>query len=321
MTDDIDADDELFLDPETDANASTFVQPILFLPIGPPTFFLEESEARTKLIQFGEYCNAPGRRPISIVCISARWISSDEKFRIMSNLRPTTIHDFVGFPDSLYDIEYVAEGNSLGAARIAEALSNAGIEWEFDEKRGFDFGCWSPLALLFPDADVPVVQVSLHGSLRAENHIALGQVLGALRHDGYLLVCTGGVTHNPMEISLSADDRQPPPIWAETVDTFVASVLLSPPQSGSGGEPAACAQRARRIASGDGIERIASAMVAAHPAGTYLLPLLVATAAAGPCAALHRGWLHGSLSMAAYIFGAEAPAAAARRHLAAMGRR
>ena len=322
MQDEWDTEDVLFLDPEIDTKAQSFIQPSLFLPIGPPTFFLEESIARTKIVQFGDYCSAPGRKPSCIVCISPRWISPDLKFRVMSNPKPTTIHDFVGFADSLYEIEYVAEGSPLGAARVAEALSNAGIEWEFDERRGFDLGCWSPLALLFPDADVPVLQVSLNASLKAEDHIAIGQALGPLRHEGYLLVCTGGVTHNPMEISLSSSENQPPPIWAEMVDTFVANVLLSSPlnEGNGGGGKAPWVQRARRLAANDGHEGIARAMITAHPAGTYLLPLLVAAAAGGVCTPLHRGWIHGCLSTSAYVFGVEDPAVAAQRHLAAMGR-
>jgi 4,5-DOPA dioxygenase extradiol len=233
----------------------------------------------------------------------------------MSSTNPKTVHDFSGFPEALYEIEYLAEGSVQGAARVAEALSNAGIEWEFDARRGFDFGCWSPLALLFPDADIPVLQVSLHGSLEPEHHIALGEALSPLRHEGFLIVCTGGVTHNPMEISLS---DQPPPLWAETVDTFVANVLLSP--AGDGDDMTARRKRSQRLAACDGSERVAAAMAAAHPAGTYLLPLLVAAAAGGTCAPLHRGWIHGCLSAAAYVFGTEVPAAAARRHLANMAR-
>ena len=309
-------EDFSFFDPLDDSKV-VFVQPSVFLPIGPPTFLLEESEARTTILQYGDYCNAPGRKPIGIICVSARWISSDSKFRIMSNPRPATIHDFVGFPDSLYDIEYVAEGSTGGASRVAEVLSESGMDWEYDERRGFDFGCWSPLALMFPDADIPVVQVSLHCDLGVEEHVALGQALAPLRQEGYLLVCTGGVTHNPMEISLSV--QQSPPLWAETVDTFVAKVLLDPQYDDN--VPSARADRARRLATSDGHERIAAAMATAHPAGTYLLPLLVAAAAGGACAALHRGWLHGSLSTSAYIFGAETPAAAAQRHMAAMARR
>ena len=118
-----------------------------------------------------------------------------------------------------------------------------------------------------------------------------------------------------MEISLS---DQPPPLWAETVDTFVANVLLSP--AGDGDDMTARRKRSQRLAACDGSERVAAAMAAAHPAGTYLLPLLVAAAAGGTCAPLHRGWIHGCLSAAAYVFGTEVPAAAARRHLANMAR-
>ena len=300
---------------DNDSSSLGYTQPSIFLPIGPPTFLFEESEARTAFQLYGDYCSAPGRKPSCIICISARWESDEDSFKIMTSANPKTVHDFSGFPEALYDIEYLAKGSVQGAARVAEALSMAGIEWEFDARRGFDFGCWSPLAPLFPDADIPVLQISLHGSLEPKHHIALGEALSPLRHEGFLILCTGGVTHNPMEISLS---EQPPPLWAETVDTFVANVLLAP--AADGDEATAWRERSRRLAACDGSERVAAAMATAHPAGTYLLPLLVAAASGGACATLHRGWIHGCLSAAAYVFGAEVPAAAARRHLANMAR-
>ena len=77
----------------------------------------------------------------------------------MSNPRPQTVHDFFGFAECLYEVDYAADGSVETAAMVAEALTSAGIAWEFDGQRGYDVGCWSPAALLFPDASVPLFQV------------------------------------------------------------------------------------------------------------------------------------------------------------------
>ena len=143
-----------------DVEVEAAPQPAIFIPICSPALLIEESEVRTFIRELGMKLNVNGRRPSCVVNFSARWTSSDMDVKIMSNPRPQTVHDFFGFAECLYEVEYEAEGSVETAALIAELLTEAGIAWEFDGQRGFDFGCWSPLALLVPDASVPILQVA-----------------------------------------------------------------------------------------------------------------------------------------------------------------
>ncbi|KAJ1492149.1 Extradiol ring-cleavage dioxygenase, class III enzyme, subunit B [Baffinella frigidus] len=169
---------------------------------------------------------------------------------VMCHPRPKTVHDFFGFAEGLYEVEYCATCDAEHSARVAEALSEGGIPVEFEGNRGFDVGCWqtppiatratvdgvgpiltvkigptpSPMCLLFPAANIPVVQVSLHSGREGLMHLRMGQALGALRDIGYLILCTGGITFNLLELGYG--DRQPPPaavVWVKDVMTYEES--------------------------------------------------------------------------------------------------
>ena len=198
------------------------VQPAIFIPTGSPTLLIESSPYHEFLRDFGMKYNFPERLPKCIVCVSARWVSDNDCVKVMSNPYPQTVHDFFGFADCLYGVEYAAECPPEHSARVAEALEEGGITWEFDGLRGYDFGCWSPLALIFPGAEIPVVQVSLAKNKDSIFHAKIGRALGELRDENYLLVCTGGITFNLMDIAFGAESIS---ASAFAFDQWVSEVL------------------------------------------------------------------------------------------------
>src|SRR5205814_6336534 len=125
---------------------------------------------------------------------------------------PETIHDFGGFPAALFAIEYPVPGDPALARRVA-ALTGA----ELDETRGIDHGAWSPLRLLFPDADVPVIQLSLLRGAPPAKHVEVGRLLGPLAAEDVLVVGSGNVTHNLRTADMS-DPEAPPVEWAVVFD-------------------------------------------------------------------------------------------------------
>lgn len=109
--------------------------------------------------------------------------------------RPSTIHDFYGFPDELYRITYSANGSPSFADEVVKVLSESGIHYEVDHSRGLDHGAWVPLSLMFPEAEVPVVQLSIQHNLDPYKHLMLGRALSPLRDKGILILGSGGTVH------------------------------------------------------------------------------------------------------------------------------
>lgn len=170
----------------------------LFISHGAPTLAIEPGETGKLLSTLG----ASLPRPDAILVVSAHW---DTSIATVSNaVKPETIHDFRGFPKSLYDIQYPANGSPLLATKTARLLENAGIATQ-QENRGLDHGAWVPLRLMFPDADTPVAQLSIQSSdqrphtqslLAPSAHYALGQAISTLQDDNIMIICTGAITHN-----------------------------------------------------------------------------------------------------------------------------
>lgn len=130
-------------------------------------------------------------KPTAILCISAHWY--EPSLQIQSGENPAMIYDFYGFPDELYQVEYPAKGSPSLAKRVGELLGN---ELIFNDKRGYDHGAWAVLKHLYPDADVPVVQLSLDKRKSADEHWALAQKLKPLRDEGVLILGSGDIVHN-----------------------------------------------------------------------------------------------------------------------------
>lgn len=255
--------------------------PALFVSHGAPTLAVEQNDT----VDFLKRLGGGLRRPESILCVSAHW--NTEAPAVGGAERPETLHDFGGFPEELYRLRYPAPGAPPLAARVREMLGGADFACTISPGRGLDHGAWVPLKLMFPDADVPVAQLSVQPPLGTEHHLRLGRALAPLREEGVLILATGSATHNLSRIGRGEE----PPAWAKEFDDWLF----------------------RKISDGALDElldyrRLAPHAAVAHPTDEHLLPLFVAMGAGSLDSAargrgLHRGWTWGSLSMAAYGFG------------------
>jgi len=191
--------------------------PVVFLGHGSPMNTLE-------INGYAEAWRKVGRdvsRPNAILCVSAHWFIRGTAVTAMS--APKTIHDFRGFPQALNEFEYPAPGSPALAARVHELLQP--LEVRLDEAWGLDHGTWSVLAHLFPEADVPVVQLAIDGTQPAEFHYDLGRKLDALRDEGVLIVGSGNIVHNLGVLKRSGD--RSPYDWAQRFNEHVRTHLLA----------------------------------------------------------------------------------------------
>ena len=162
--------------------------PAVFFGHGNPMNAIETNDYTEAWRQFGQ--NIP--RPQAILAISAHWYLPGTA--VSGNLTPETIHDFGGFPQSLYKVTYPAPGSPELARRVQDLLLP--LEISFDERRGLDHGTWSVLCHVFPEADIPIVQLSIDSTKDPEFHYATGRYLQPLRDEGVLIVGSGNLVHN-----------------------------------------------------------------------------------------------------------------------------
>jgi 4,5-DOPA dioxygenase extradiol len=188
--------------------------PVLFFAHGSPMNAVEDNSFTRTLKTLGP--TLP--RPKAVCCVSAHWYGKGTF--VCSSEKPETIHDFGGFPRELFQIQYPAPGHPALARRTAELLHcSVSTNW------GLDHGAWSVLLRLFPDADIPIFQVSLNAALSATDHYALGKRLAPLREEGVLLLGSGNVVHNLAEIDWNEDAE--PFDWALEFDRSLKNHLLS----------------------------------------------------------------------------------------------
>ncbi|HEX2531161.1 MAG TPA: class III extradiol ring-cleavage dioxygenase [Burkholderiaceae bacterium] len=256
--------------------------PALFVSHGSPMLAIEDSPARRFLQDLGR--KRP--RPEAIIVVSAHWEAADGP-AVSLTAQPETIHDFGGFPLTLYAIRYPAPGAPEVAAQAAHLLERAGYSVERSANRGLDHGAWVPLRLMYPDADIPVAQVSLvHGATPAE-HEQLGRALASLRDQGILLVGSGSLTHNLYELRRH-DIEAPVPPWVSEFGAWMATMLHD--------------QRREVLLD---YRAQAPHAVRNHPTEEHLLPLFVTMGAGGDGAKaerLHASHEYGALAMDAYAF-------------------
>ena len=239
--------------------------PVLFLGHGSPMNVIEDNEFRQGWVnlgqQFGEGARWP--RPRRILCISAHWMTRG--FWLTAMDRPRTIHDFGGFPQALFEQQYPAPGDPAWAEQLAQAVRQpaSGDALQLDAHEwGLDHGSWGVLKPMFPQADIPVVQLSIDMSRPAQEHFALGQQLVGLRDEGVLIVASGNTVHNLRVMQWSAFPDQAY-AWTAEFDQWVAQQI-------SEGHP----QTLCDYASLGEMARMA------HPSHDHYLPLLVAAGAA-----------------------------------------
>jgi len=253
--------------------------PTLFVSHGAPTFALEPGIAGPRLTALGR--TLP--RPEAVLVVSPHWMTAQPQ--VATAPQPRTIHDFSGFADALYDIDYPANGHPGLAARTGEYLRRAGWEVQPDPARGLDHGTWVPLRYLYPEADVPVFQVSLPASLSAESAFAFGRALSPLSEEGVLVVGSGSLTHNLYEFRAGEADSSYAREFAAWIREAVARGDHDRLQ-----QALDIAPHARR----------------AHPTTEHFLPVLVAAGAAQtalPASVIEGGMTHGVLSMDGFLFG------------------
>ncbi len=255
--------------------------PSLFLSHGAPTLSLDPGETGARWQRLGQ--ELP--RPEAVLCISAHWMT--EEPAVSAPERNETIHDFYGFPAPLYSLSYPAPGAPALARRVAALLDHAGIATATDPQRGLDHGAWVPLRLIYPDAAIPTIQLSIQPYRDAAWHHRLGAALAPLRSEGVLVLASGGAVHNLRAVAWEGGAA---PAWAQQFDDWLAAALAE----GREADLLAWAERAPQARQ-------------AQPSPDHLLPLFVALGAAGPNARgerIHQGFTLGSLSMAAYRFAA-----------------
>ena len=256
--------------------------PVLFVSHGAPTLPLESSAAHDFLAGLGAALD----RPRAILAVSAHWETGQPA--VSTAIQPETIYDFHGFPQALYRLRYPAPGAPQLAARVAGLLAAGEMPARLDAQRGLDHGAWTPLILMYPQADMPVTQLSIQPQAGAEYHLKLGEALRPLRDEGVLILASGSVTHNLREFRGSAGRDARPPAWVTEFNEWLAAVLIE------GRQADLCAYRSR-----------APHAARNHPTEEHLLPLFVAAGAGGTefkAQRLHSSYAYGVIGMDAYRF-------------------
>ena len=195
--------------------------PSIFVGHGSPMNALENNAFTRTLQKWGKDIG----RPSAILVVSAHWLTENET-RVTVQAHPKTIHDFGGFPQALFDMQYPAPGAPEFAKEAASLLASWGSK-PLDDW-GLDHGAWTVLHHMYPKADIPVFQVSIDYAQAGEYHLAVGRALSALRERGVLVLASGNVVHNLRHIDRNATDgllaSRP---WAQSFDTAVKSALLA----------------------------------------------------------------------------------------------
>lgn len=189
--------------------------PALFVGHGSPINAIEDTPAARGWAEIARAFP----KPRAIVCVSAHWVT--EGVRVTSNARPRTIHDFGrGFPQALFEQQYPAPGDPALAARVATLLTEFGAAP--DESWGLDHGTWAVVKHMYPDADVPIVQVSLDVRRPPAEHYAVGQALAPLRDENVLLIGSGDIVHNLQ--SFFRNQGKPTP-WDREFDDYITAAI------------------------------------------------------------------------------------------------
>ncbi len=255
-------------------------EPVVFVSHGAPDALLKAPDAVACWSEIGR--TVP--QPSAILAVSAHW--ENQLPTVSLSDAPETIYDFSGFSPELYRMQYRAPGAPALAERTASLLSSAGLASARHANRGLDHGAWVPLSVMYPEANVPVMQLSLVRNAGPATHFELGRLLSPLRDEGVLIVCSGAITHNFAWLDWTADADQAPSPQAETFSNWVAertaaqdvSALLNYRSAPYGAE--------------------------SHPDEEHFMPFFVALGAAkGNIPQRYRPrFSYGALSMDAYVW-------------------
>jgi len=259
--------------------------PAAFFGHGNPMNALEVNRYTSAWRAFGQAVP----RPRAVLVVSAHWYINATAVTAMP--RPRTIHDFYGFPQELFDVQYPAPGLPELADEIKDVVHPTWVGADVDSW-GIDHGTWSVLVHAFPDASVPVVQLSINADKPLDHHLELGAKLAPLRERGVLVVASGNVVHNLHGMSRDLADEGYD--WAQRFDESAKEQMLADPTS---------------VAQLDAHRDYRSAV----PTPDHFIPLLYLAGLAGKASdgvdVLVDGYAYGSLSMTAYTLGIQTPAA------------
>ncbi|WP_085908983.1 DODA-type extradiol aromatic ring-opening family dioxygenase [Kiloniella majae] len=256
-------------------------QPSLFLPHGAPDLPLSTHPATT----FLKDLSGQLERPDAILIISAHW--ETRGLHITTSETLETIYDFAGFSSELYHLKYPAKSSPVLINLLREHLKSTGYDLIENKRRGLDHGAWIPLLLTFPEAEIPIVQLSLDRRLSTSDLYQLGLDLSILRNDNILIIGSGAITHN---LRALAPEHTPPPNWAIEFSDWVENTLQN-------SQWASLCNYMTETTKGQ----------VAHPTPEHFLPLLIAAGAGGENAVarrLHKSFSYGSISMGAWMFNA-----------------
>ncbi len=256
--------------------------PSIFIGHGNPMNAISDNAFTRQLKELGERIE----RPKAILLVSAHWLTRKGSF-VSVVPKPKTIHDFGGFPDELFAVQYSAPG-APEAAR--EAMANVkSVQVHEDHEMGLDHGAWSILKHIYPAADVPVFQLSIDWDLSPAQHYALAQELLGLRNKGILVMGSGNVVHNLGRVNWDGGPDAKPYDWALEFDAYVEKNV-------SMGDHQALVD----------YTRLGALAQLAHPTNDHYLPLLYTLGASdkgGPLTEIHTGMDMGSISMRSFLLG------------------
>ncbi len=258
------------------------LRPVLFVPHGSPMFALHPGAAGAALREVAAQLPTPR----AIVVISPHWETAVPTVGTASQLE--TLHDFGGFDPRLFEIQYPATGCPEAAEQVAAALQAAGLPVARDARRGLDHGAWVPLRHMFPDADVPIVPLSLQHAGGPQHAHRVGRALAPLAEQGFLVVASGNITHNLHDWQRIRLSGQPTPDYVQQFADWVHAQMTG--------------QATQALL---GYRQTQPAGVRAHPRDEHLLPLFTALGAAGEGAqaeAFYRGIDDHVIAMDGYAF-------------------
>ena len=262
--------------------------PVLFLGHGSPMNAIGYNEYRRSWQALGAEFGSKIARPQLILCVSAHWLT--EGWWLTGMDQPKTIHDFGGFPQELFDQQYPAPGDAAAARAVSQVVrqrTSAPLGLDTSEW-GLDHGSWSVLKQMFPDADIPVIQLSMDYSRAPEDHYALAQQLKGLRERGVLIVGSGNVVHNLQQMQRGASGSQAYD-WALEFDQTIGGYL----QQGN-------------LAALQNFQKLGALAKMAHPTYEHYLPLLYAAGAVDakePMRFFNTSFQGGSISMRSVVWG------------------
>jgi 4,5-DOPA dioxygenase extradiol len=255
--------------------------PIIFVAHGAPTLATDPVKG-ADLVLWAE--RLP--KPKAILAVSAHWEQTPPSTG--SEVTQDLVYDFYGFPPELYTLKYPAPGAPDLAVEVRSALETQGTETGSEPRQGWDHGVWIPLLHLFPDAEIPLLQLSLPSDFEPEKIYALGRALAELRHRGVLIMASGVLVHNLRTIDYH--EREPTPKWAQDFDQWCTR----------------CLEDEDHQALMD-FERASPSFNQAHPTAEHFTPVLVAAGAASvdsaPVTFPITGFEYGSLSRRCAQFG------------------